>query len=160
MRKLSPRFWFGKPVAKFVLCVLLFGRRPGYAPFFVNVPQPIRLALSGFSAVLFTPTPAQLNVAAPAPGRAISAVNASGMLLVGSPPSETVEGVGITSELATSARTPSYAPKMNVLFLIMGPPRLPPNWCCRTAFSGKGSPVLGSVPPALKKLRPSNHFFR
>src|SRR6266849_3928371 len=134
MRKLSPRFWFGKPVAKLVLCVLLLGRRPGYAPFFVNVPQPIRLALKGFRTVLFTPTPAQVNVGAPAPGSAISAVSASGMLLAGSPPRDTVAGVGIKFELATSARTPSYAPKMNVLFLIIGPPRLPPNWCCRTAF--------------------------
>src|ERR1700680_1191926 len=107
MRKLSPRFWFGKPVAKFVLCVALLGNRPGYAPFPGNAPHPIRLALSGFSTLLFTPTPAQVNVGAPAPGRAISAVSASGMLLVGSPPRDTVEGVGITSELATNARTPS-----------------------------------------------------
>src|SRR5579864_5006355 len=52
------------------------GKRPGNGPFPAKVPMPIRFALSGFTA---TPCAAR-------------SVIASGMLLVGSPPSEVVTG--------------------------------------------------------------------
>src|ERR1044072_5163382 len=97
--KLSIRLVFGNPA---LICVgpagfvpSLPGNRPGNDPLPVNAPVPIRFALNGFTLM---PRLRRLEIA-------------SGILLSGSPPSETVAGGETRFELLTKPRMASYAPK-------------------------------------------------
>src|SRR5437660_8913805 len=151
--KSSSRFLLGNPIlraAGFVGSVvpLFAGNRHGKAPFPEKDPRPIKLAVTGLMGI---------------PRAARSAI-ASGMLFTQSPTVATqvevagvatmgtVAGVFTISELPTRSRAPSYAPKMKVLLLMIGPPAVNPNWCNRSAFCGSGS--------LLNQLRASKALLR
>src|ERR1700693_1613378 len=115
-----------------------------------EAPETAHPEISRLAGLTITP-------AATAGGSVISAIT-SGILSAQSPakPNEqvpfgvmcTIEGLVIPpNELPTLYRWPSYAPKKNALFLIIGPPRLPPN-CSRVRVNF----VFGA---SLKKFRAS-----
>src|SRR5271169_4725002 len=98
----------------------------GLVPLLVGKPVPLHETPAGAAPVKVQPAMVRL-AGLIGMWSACRPASASGMLLVGSPPNETVAGLVMPPyEFPTSYCCPSYAPKKKSLSLIMGPPTEPP----------------------------------
>src|SRR4029077_921979 len=105
MTPVSDRFTLGNPKLTLVDWVLFTGKRPGYGPFPVNAPMPIRLKLCGFTGI--PPAAKSFNASVMLPPQSPDAMNEQLDVagLVGA--SESVAGVGTELTFERNPRTPS-----------------------------------------------------